>query len=118
MLFSQERVKLKNTQSKIVLTVPQGTMLISQERVRSQPVKNKVNGTQGTMLISLERARVKITQTKVELGIHGLKINHSKAWLTLQGYNAFSRERARPKINKSKLVFSSTQGTMLFFKNK
>ena len=59
MLFSQERVRLKITQSKIALTVQGCNSIFPRKSMyKNQPVKNIVNGTQVTLLLSPERVRL------------------------------------------------------------
>ena len=70
MLFYQERLRLKITQSKIPLTVQREDCFFSRKnKTENHPVKNSVNGTQGTMLFFQERVGLKIDQSKLVLTV-------------------------------------------------
>ena len=69
MLFSYERIKLKITQSKIVLTVHR-VLCYLPRKTEDHPVSNKVNGAQGKMPFSQERVRLKISLSKLQLTVH------------------------------------------------
>ena len=95
MLFSQERVRLKITHSKIALTVHRVQYAVfprkkklqvthsklalmvrrvqcslpKKSKTENHPDENNVNGTQGTVLFSQERVRIKINESKIALTV-------------------------------------------------
>ena len=73
MLFSEGRVRLEITQSKIPLTVS-GYYAIFPRRGKTEndTVKNSVKGRQGTMLLPQDRVRLKIIQSKIALTVRFL----------------------------------------------
>ena len=79
MLFSQVRLRLKITRSKIALTVHYVQCYFPRKsQTRNHPVKITVKGTWGTMLFSQVRLRLKITQSKIALRVHRIHCYSSK----------------------------------------
>ena len=74
MLFTQETVKLKITQSKIGLTVLRVQDHFPRKgKTEDHQARNEVNGAKGTMLFSRERARITLTQSKIALRVNRVR---------------------------------------------
>ena len=81
MLFYQEGLRIKITQSKILLTVQRVECHFSRKnKTENHPVKNNVNGTQGTMLFSQERVGLKIDLSKLVLRVHRIQHYFERKW--------------------------------------